>query len=206
MLLDLEQPVVPVLPRIRNGNFDPAGNRAGFLGNNQDQLGKKDRFGDVVRDEHDGLAGLLPDAQQLGAHLPRRDFIQAAERLVHQENVRLGHESAGNGDALLHPPRQLQRIVVLVSCQTGQLQLALRPLFHLIAVQGFAFERQDHIALHRTPVQQAGFLEHEAYFEFSQVAEPGSLQSRPAHPSGRRVQRSDSGGWTCRSRKGPGWK
>src|SRR5262250_379422 len=55
-----------------------------------DLVGQQDRLGDRVRDEEDGLAAHLPDPQELEAHLFAGQRVERAERLVHQEQARIG--------------------------------------------------------------------------------------------------------------------
>src|SRR5436189_1317706 len=49
---------------------------------------------DLVRDEEDGRPGLLPDPEQLLVQRVPGDLVECAERLVHQQDARLGYERA----------------------------------------------------------------------------------------------------------------
>ena len=51
------------------------------------------------------------DAQQLGLHVLAGHLVERAERLVHQQQRRVGSEGAGDRDALLHATRELPRHV-----------------------------------------------------------------------------------------------
>jgi len=50
------------------------------------------------------------DARELGAQTRARHRIERAERLVHQEKLRIGRERPRHADALLLPAGQLMRI------------------------------------------------------------------------------------------------
>ena len=72
-------------------------------------VGEIDRFRDRMRHEQHRGAGLAPDAQQQVVHLQPRQFVERAERLVHQQQFRLMDQRAAKRDALLHAARQLMR-------------------------------------------------------------------------------------------------
>ena len=76
-----------------------------------DAVGEHQRLPDAVGDEDDRLAARRPDAQQLVLHLDARQLVERAERLVHQQDLRIERERAGDGDALLHAAGQLGRIL-----------------------------------------------------------------------------------------------
>ena len=61
----------------------------------------------VVRHDEDCLADLLLNAAKLLVHLAARDRIERAERLVHQQNRRVGGERARHADTLTLPAGQL---------------------------------------------------------------------------------------------------
>ncbi len=58
---------------------------------------------------------LLPDAQEFEVHLLARQRIERAERLVHQDQLRIVHQRTRDGRALLHAARQLVGVLVLGS-------------------------------------------------------------------------------------------
>ena len=68
---------------------------------------QRERFGHVVRDDDDGLADLRLDAPELAVQLGARDGIERAERLVHQQDRRIGGERARDADALALAAREL---------------------------------------------------------------------------------------------------
>ena len=58
------------------------------------------------------VPGLGADPQQLGLHVLAGHLVEGAERLVHQQQRRVGGERPGDGDPLLHAARQLPRPVL----------------------------------------------------------------------------------------------
>jgi hypothetical protein len=82
---------------------------------NCDPIGQVYSLVYCVRDEED-CARINPrDAHQLLLHDDTRLRIEGAERLVHQQRLRIQHVGAGNGHALLHPAGELMGIGCLVS-------------------------------------------------------------------------------------------
>ena len=106
------------------GNVDvvdvrqPAGPRC----QDDDAVGEEDRLGDVVRDEDDRLAALLPEPEQQEVHLVARERVERAERLVEQQHLRVLRERAHDRRALLHAARELTRHRVHELGQSGLLQ------------------------------------------------------------------------------------
>src|SRR5688500_9592354 len=76
----------------------------------RDAVGKENRLVDVVRDEQDGLAIGLPDAQQHLLHQRPRLVVQGAEGLVQQQDLRIVGERPGERGALLHPAGEHLRV------------------------------------------------------------------------------------------------
>ena len=61
------------------------------------------RLTDVVGDEDNRKAGLLPDADELLVQDVARDRVKCGEGLIHQKNSCLLRECAGQRDPLAHP-------------------------------------------------------------------------------------------------------
>src|SRR5947199_238706 len=73
---------------------------------------QEERLVQAVRDEDHGLARAPPDVEQPLAHQEARLLVERAERLVHQEDLRVERERAPDRHALLHPARQLARVLL----------------------------------------------------------------------------------------------
>ncbi len=83
---------------------------------------EEDGLGDRVGDEDDGRARRLPDPQELHVEALARHLVERAERLVHQQERRVEGERPRDRDALLHPARELPRMVVLEALQLDELE------------------------------------------------------------------------------------
>ena len=79
--------------RGRSISTPPGSSPAG--GSYQDAVGELDGLVDVVGDEQDRLALLLPDPHQVGAHLEPRDVVERPERLVHVDDLRVRRPGRG---------------------------------------------------------------------------------------------------------------
>ena len=76
-----------------------AGDDAAFFEQN-DARGQQQRFTEIVGDEHDGFAQAAREVGEFALQFRARDGIERAEGLVHQEDRRIGAESARNADPL----------------------------------------------------------------------------------------------------------
>ena len=81
-----------------------------------------------MRDEHDGLARFLPDAQQLEVHLLAGERIERAEGLVHQYELRIVHQRPRDRRPLLHAAGELVRVLRFVAGEADELQEMPRTL------------------------------------------------------------------------------
>ena len=96
--------------RARPAGRDDVDEAAGPRRHDADPVGQHRRLVERMGDEHDGRAGLAPDAQQLVAHQQPRLLVERAERLVEQQHLRLEHQRARDADALAHAAGKLRRI------------------------------------------------------------------------------------------------
>ncbi len=74
-------------------------------GKDDDAVGEEHRLVDVVGDEDDGLALGLPQRQQLELQPLAGQRVERAERLVHEQDERVGGQRAGDRHALAHAAR-----------------------------------------------------------------------------------------------------
>ena len=94
-------------------------------------VGELHGLGQVVRDEQRGLLQRLLDLQHLVAEQQARLLVQRGERLVHQQDARLGGERARDGHALPHAAGQLGGIAALEAREADErdeMRGALHPL------------------------------------------------------------------------------
>ena len=113
-------------------------------------------------DEHDRDPGPLPDPQDLLVHPLAGHLVERPERLVHQQDRRLEGERPGDRHALLHPARELVRMVVEEVAELDQVEHLLRPGGPAGAVVAHQLERQLDVVLDRPPVEQDRGLEDHA--------------------------------------------
>ena len=85
-------------------------------------VAEQDGLLDVVGDEDDRDAVLLPDVQQELVHPLPGDGVQGAERLVHQQQRRPGGQRAGECRPVPHAARQLVRERVAEPAQADPFQ------------------------------------------------------------------------------------
>ena len=91
-------------------------------GRHQYQLGgQEQRFFDVVGNQEDAAPGVLPYRQQQLLHLFAGKGVQRAEGLVHQQNLALAGNGAGNAHALAHAAGQLPGVLAANVGQAHQL-------------------------------------------------------------------------------------
>src|SRR5262249_39011949 len=128
----------------------------------QEGGGEKRRLVDLVGDEQDGLAAVLPDAHQLRLHDLAGLRVERGERFVHQQDLWIDGQRAGEVDALTHAARELARMVVLESLEADELQELHRALPFGGAHSARDLAPDDRVGEHRAPRQEIVTLEHEA--------------------------------------------
>ena len=75
-----------------------------------------------MRHIDDGDAEAFVNVLDLVLHLFAQLLVEGAQRLVHQHQIGLEHQGAGNGDALLLAARQLARAAVAHLRQFDELE------------------------------------------------------------------------------------
>ena len=78
----------------------------------RDAVADADRLVEVVGDEDRGLAEVLGQLAELVLQLAADQRVERAERLVHQDDLRVGGQRTGQPDALLHAARELARVAL----------------------------------------------------------------------------------------------
>ena len=151
--------------------LDPAGPRdvdrelgrdlAGAAGQQDDAIPEAHGLAHVVGHEQDRAAGGLPDPLELVVEDVAGHGVERPEGLVHQQDLGLLGERAGEGDALAHAARELVRLALGERAQLDELQQLLDPLLALRLGHLAQAERQLDVALHVQPREQRGLLEHE---------------------------------------------
>jgi hypothetical protein len=113
-------------------------------------------------DEHDRVADRAPQRNEVVIELEARDLVERRERLIHQQQGRVGDEPARDRNPHLHAAGEFARIGV---AKLGEADLLQRPddaLSRDIGRDAGERERQRDIVRHRAPRHQGRLLEHEA--------------------------------------------
>ena len=177
--------------------------RPGFGGQHQHALAEEGRLVDAVGDEQDGHAGLLPDPAQLLVEAVARDLVERAERLVHQQDLRVADQRAGDRDALALAAGQLVRIGVGAVLQAHQFQQFVRRAAALAAGAAADLQRQLDVLQRGAPGQQRRVLEHEAdVAALARRLRRGRRARRCCRGWARSGRRRRAGRSTCRSPTG----
>ncbi len=115
-----------------------------------------------MRDEDNRRAGRLPHLQQIVIELETRDPIERGERLVHQEELRLGDERARNRDPHAHAAGQFARKGLREFAETDTVERRPDSLRNARRRHAFKHERQRYIVGHAGPGHQRRVLEDKA--------------------------------------------
>src|ERR1700730_15672648 len=91
--------------RARDVDVEDGLDAPGPRAHHDDAVGEEDGLVDLVGNEEHRLAGLVPDLEQLLLHELARLGIERGERLVHEQDLGVGGERAGQVTALLHAAR-----------------------------------------------------------------------------------------------------
>ena len=120
-----------------------------------DVIAELERLGEVVGDEHHGLADLVVEAQDLVLHVAPDERVERAERLVEEHDLGIHGEGPGQPDPLLHAARQLVGIAVGVALQPDEVDHRAGPLLtgRLRLAADLEAERD---VVHHPPVRAAG--------------------------------------------------
>src|SRR5450830_341083 len=141
---------------------DVALDGAGTVSHDDDTVSQIDGLFDTVRDEHDGLLELIPDAQQLILEVAARERVERAERLVHQHNRRIQRQHTGDCHALTHAAGQVFGKTAAEVDQTELIQQLRHAGLDFGLGNTFDFQTEGDVLLHRHPGKQRVFLKHHA--------------------------------------------
>ena len=104
-----------------NDRYDPTRSRA----HHGDGIGQEHRFGYGVGHEERRRHPLGPYPQQFEVEPLAGHLVQRAERLVEEQDPRLGHQRPGDRHPLAHPAGELVGPGLLESLQTDQIDQVL---------------------------------------------------------------------------------
>src|SRR5437899_8362820 len=108
--------------RAPDGGRELCGDAAGPAREERDPLSEAYRLPDVVGHEDHRQAGLPPQPLELVVEQVPRHRVERSEGLVHEQDLRLLGEGAGQGDPLAHPSRQLVGALAGEACQVDEVE------------------------------------------------------------------------------------
>jgi hypothetical protein len=167
------------------GSVEDFQNAAGTGGENSDPITEKGRLCDTVRDEKHGLSPMgYPHALQVKCDLFPGERIQGAEWFVHEQHRGLMQDRSAEGDALLHPSRQLEHVTIFVCGEANLVKQRMRTISESLAVESAYHCLKHHVLQNRHPGQQNRGLEHESHVGPG----PHNRLATDRDPSGRRSE------------------
>jgi hypothetical protein len=153
----------------RERHFDDRFDAAGMRRHDDDAVAECHRLVDAVGDEHDRLLVFVPDAQQFLLQQGTVLLVERRERLVHQQHLGVGGESARDRDALLHAARQLVRIAVGERRQPGAVEVVTDHVADVGARRAAHLEAVGGVVPHRHPRKDRLALKHHRVERFRGV-------------------------------------
>src|SRR5438046_3502757 len=136
--------------------LDPPGAR----GHDGDPRREEERLVQAMGHEDHGLARPAPDVEEPLAHEHARLLVEGAERLVHQEDLRVDGERAADRDALLHAPGELARVLLREALEAERREELRRDRAPARRRRAPELEAELHVLEHRAPGKEARILEH----------------------------------------------
>src|SRR6478735_3229580 len=143
------------------GDFPFLHHAAGPGGEQEDALAQADRLADVVGHKDDGASGFLPDALKFVVQQVAGDGVQGRERLIHQQQLAVLRERAGQGHALAHAAGQFVRAPVRGFGEVDQVQQLCSFDAPLGLADAAQLQCQLDVLAGGEPWEQGGVLEHE---------------------------------------------
>src|SRR5213593_1026761 len=136
--------------------LDPPGARR----HDGDPRREEERLVQAVGHEDHGLARPAPDVEEPLAHEHARLLVEGAERLVHQEDLRVDGERAADRDALLHAPGELTWVLLREALEAERAEERRRDRAPARRRRARELEAELHVLEHRAPGKEARVLEH----------------------------------------------
>ena len=107
------------------------------------------RLVEVMGDKDDGPLMAVLQLEQLVLHLGTDQGIERRKRLIHQQDIRIDGQAAGQPHPLLHAARELVGIGVLPSFQPDLLQRIHGPLVSLVLFHPVQLQAEGNVVNHR---------------------------------------------------------
>src|SRR5262249_36910107 len=100
------------IARTSKRNLDLGDNLRGTASHDEHAIGKQHGLADAVGHEQHGFTIALPELEQHDVHVVAGDGVERAERLVHEQDARIGNERARERYPLAHAAGELPRALV----------------------------------------------------------------------------------------------
>jgi len=133
-------------------------------------VAKADRLVKIVGDKNRRLAHRRREAHEFVLELATDQRVKCAERLVHQQDIRIGGERTGESDALLHASRELVGIPVPPARELNKGKLLLGDGPAPLPVVALDLESEGYIVAYRTVRKDRDVLEDHTDLFGSQAA------------------------------------
>ena len=140
---------------------DVGDHASGACAHHCDARRQENCFVDVVRDEHDRQPLLCPQSEKLTIEPLPREFVECAERLVHQQQIGFQCERTCDRHAHLHAARELARKVRREFRQPDESERRCGIARRNVSLDVSEIERQAHVRGNAGPRHQRRSLEHE---------------------------------------------
>src|SRR5215211_1346374 len=176
--------------RLRQRHVDVLAQATGPWRQHNDAVGQDHSLLHIVGDEENGDPPHCMNAQQFPMHAAAGLRVEARERFVHEQNIRLADEAARQRNAAAHAARELVRIGVGEVTKLDQVQRRLRTSLPLGSRRGARLQCQRDIAYRAPPRQQTIVLKHVA----DTVPVHGAARILPHHQHLTLIGRDQAGG------------
>src|SRR5437588_541289 len=134
---------------------------------------------EIVTDEEDGLPDPLLQRQQLVLELAADERVERRERLVHEQDVRIGRDRPREPDALLHAAGELAAIALGPLREPDERELLVDDAPALLGRVAPQLEPEADVVAHRSPRQQAELLEHHGDAQAANAAQRRRIAVHP---------------------------
>jgi hypothetical protein len=125
-------------------------------------IGHGQGFALIVGHIDHGHAQALVQMLDFHLHVFTQLFVECAQGFVHQHQLRLEHQRAGQGHTLLLTTGQLRRVALGESIELNHAQHALDPVTDVALVHAAHGQREREVLGHRHVREQGVVLEHHA--------------------------------------------
>ena len=154
---------IEAVARLLEIDRDLANDASGVGREQKDAVAHQHRLLDVVGHEDDALdrqLAVAPELEEVGAQGFRRQHVERRERLVHEQDVGMDDERAGEADALAHAAGKLARIGGFVAVEPDEIDRGERAPADLRLRQPQRLEAELHVFEHREPGKEREGLKH----------------------------------------------